>query len=52
MAYRASNSHARAKIGIGVIVGARSMVYGKLPNFTLAIGSPAEVVDEDIYWKA
>ena len=41
-----------AKIGIGVIVGARSMVYGKLPNFTLAIGSPAEVVDEDIYWKA
>lgn len=41
-----------AKIGVGVIVGARSMVSGKLPNFSLATGSPAEVVDEDIYWKA
>lgn len=41
-----------AKIGTGVIVGARSMVSGKLPNFTLASGSPAEVVDEDIFWKA
>lgn len=41
-----------AKIGVGVIVGARSMVRGKLPNFTLAIGSPAKVVDEDIFWKA
>lgn len=41
-----------SKIGVGVIVGARSMVSGKLPNFTLASGSPAEVVDEDIFWKA
>lgn len=41
-----------AKIGVGVIVGARAMVSGKLPNFTLATGSPAVVVDEDIYWKA
>ena len=40
-----------AKIGAGVIVGANSMVSGKIPNFTLVIGSPAEVVDEDIYWK-
>lgn len=40
-----------AKIGVGVIVGARSMVHGKLPNFTLASGMPAEVVDEDIFWK-
>lgn len=40
-----------AKIGTGVIVGARSMVSGKLPNFTLASGSPAEVVDEEIFWK-
>lgn len=40
-----------AKIGVGVIVGARSMVSGKLPNFTLASGTPAEVVDEDIFWK-
>ena len=41
-----------AKIGVGVLVGAGSMVQGKLPNFTLATGRPAEVVDEDIYWKA
>lgn len=40
-----------AKIGVGVIVGARSIVSGKLPNFTLASGSPAQVVDEEIYWK-
>lgn len=40
-----------ANIGVGVIVGARSVVSGKLPNFTLATGSPAEVVDEEIYWK-
>lgn len=40
-----------SKIGVGVIVGARSVVSGKLPNFTLASGSPAQVVDEEIYWK-
>lgn len=41
-----------AKIGVGVIVGARSMVSGNLPNFTLASGSPAQVVDEDVFWKS
>ena len=41
-----------SKIGVGVIVGARSMVSGKLPNFTLASGSPAVVVDEEVFWKA
>lgn len=41
-----------SKIGVGVIVGAGSMVSGKLPNFTLATGRPAVVVDEDIFWKA
>lgn len=40
-----------SNIGVGVIVGARSTVSGKLPNFTLATGTPAEVVDEEIYWK-
>ena len=40
-----------SKIGAGVIVGAGSIVQGKLPNFTLATGRPAIVVDEDIYWK-
>ena len=41
-----------SKIGVGVIVGAGSLVQGKLPNFTLATGRPAVVVDEDIFWKA
>lgn len=41
-----------AKIGTGVIIGAGSLVSGKLPNFTLATGRPAVVVDEDIFWKA
>lgn len=41
-----------SKIGVGVIVGAGSLVQGKLPNFTLATGRPAVVVDEDVFWKA
>lgn len=41
-----------SKIGVGVVVGAGSIVQGKLPNFTLATGRPAVVVDEDIFWKA
>lgn len=40
-----------AKIGVGAIVSAGSMVSGKLPNFTLSAGAPAKVVDENIYWK-
>ena len=41
-----------AKIGVGVIISARSLASGKFPNFTLVSGSPAEIVDEDISWKA
>lgn len=41
-----------AKLGAGVVVSANSVVYGKLPNFVLAKGDPAEIVDEDIYWKS
>ena len=41
-----------SKIGVGVIVGTGSTVSGKLPNFTLATGRPAVIVDEDIFWKA
>ncbi len=41
-----------SKIGSGVIVGAGSVVSGRLPNFTLATGSPAKIVDENIFWKA
>ena len=41
-----------AKIGVGVVVSANSVVYGKLPNFVLVKGDPATIVDEDVYWKA
>lgn len=41
-----------AKIGAGVIVSANSVVTGKVPNFVMVKGDPAEVVDEDVYWKS
>lgn len=40
------------KTGTGVVVSAGSLASGKYPNFTLVSGSPAVVVDEEIYWKA
>lgn len=40
-----------AKVGDGAIIGARSMVASHIPAFTMAYGVPAQVVDEDIYWK-
>lgn len=40
-----------AKLGTGVIVGARSFVRSSFPSFTMVMGHPAEVVDEDIYFK-
>lgn len=39
------------KIGDGAIVGARSLVIGNLPPHSMASGNPAEVIDEDVYWK-
>ena len=39
-----------AKIGMGSIIGARSLVAGEIPNFSLAIGSPAKVVKQDVCW--
>ena len=39
------------KLGTGVIVGAKSFVRSSIPSFTMAMGHPAEVVDEDIYFK-
>lgn len=41
-----------AKIGAGVVVSANSVVTGKVPNFVMVKGDPAEIVDEDIYWKS
>ncbi len=40
-----------AKIGAGVVVSANSVVTGKIPNFVMVKGDPAEIVDEDVYWK-
>ena len=42
---------AGTKLGTGVIVGAKSFVRSAIPSFTMAMGHPAEVVDEDIYFK-
>ena len=42
---------AGTKLGTGVIVGAKSFVRSSIPSFTVAMGHPAEVVDEDIYFK-
>lgn len=42
---------AGTKLGAGVIIGAKSFVRSSIPSFTMAMGHPAEVVDEDIYFK-
>ena len=33
-------------IGVGAVIGARSMVLKDVPAYTVAIGSPAKVVKE------
>lgn len=40
-----------AKIGDGVIVGAGSVVYGKVPPNSLVSGNPAKVVQTNTFWK-
>ncbi len=42
---------AGAKIGDGAIIGAQTLVTGHVAPFTLVSGNPAQVVDEDVYWK-
>lgn len=42
---------AGAKIGDGAIIGAKSLVMNHIPAFTMASGIPAQIVDEDVYWK-
>jgi acetyltransferase-like isoleucine patch superfamily enzyme/coenzyme F420-reducing hydrogenase beta subunit len=39
------------KIGDGAIVGAKSFVIRNVPAHTMVSGHPAEVVDEEVYWK-
>ena len=40
-----------AKLGDGVVVGAKAVVMGHFPSYTLLSGNPAQIVDKDIYWK-
>lgn len=42
---------AGAKIGDGAIIGAKALVASAVPAFTMVSGNPAQVVDEDVYWK-
>lgn len=42
---------AGGKVGDGAIVSAHSLVASHIPSFTLASGIPAQVVDEEVYWK-
>lgn len=42
---------AGVKIGDGAIIGAKAMVVGNVPAFTMVSGNPAQVVDEEVYWK-
>jgi acetyltransferase-like isoleucine patch superfamily enzyme len=40
-----------ARIGRGSVIGARSLVAGKIPNNCIAAGMPARVIREDISWS-
>ena len=40
-----------AKIGDGAIIGAKAVVSKYIPPFSLVAGNPAEIVEENIYWK-
>ena len=39
-----------AEIGDGCIIGSNSMVNGKIPANTMAVGMPAKVIRHDIKW--
>jgi acetyltransferase-like isoleucine patch superfamily enzyme len=39
-----------AKIRSGSIIGARSLVTGEIPRFSLATGSPAKVIKQNVSW--
>ena len=40
-----------AKIGQGAIIGAHAVVATHIKPFAMAIGNPAQVVDENVLWK-
>jgi acetyltransferase-like isoleucine patch superfamily enzyme/coenzyme F420-reducing hydrogenase beta subunit len=39
------------KLGPGVIISAKSLVNSSIPAFCMAMGNPAQVIDEDVYYK-
>ena len=39
------------KIGDGAIVGAQTLVTGKVPSFSLVSGNPMQIVYNNVYWK-
>ncbi len=39
------------KLGTGVIISAKSLVNSSMPSFCMAMGNPAQVVDEEVYFK-
>ena len=39
------------KIGDGAIIGAKSFVIKNVPQHAMASGHPAEIIDEDVFWK-
>lgn len=50
LGYR-STVYAGAVIGDGTVIGASSVVAGKLPNNCVAVGNPARVVRKDVFWQ-
>lgn len=39
------------KIGDGAIIGAKSLVVKNVAAYSMVSGNPAQVIEEDIYWK-
>ena len=42
---------AGARIGDGSVIGAYSVLAGKIPNNCVAAGNPCTVVKRDIFWS-
>ena len=42
---------AGTKLGTGVIVAAKSVVGMNAPSFSVVMGNPSNIIDENIYWK-
>ncbi len=40
-----------SKVGHDSIIGARSVVMGEIPNNSVAVGNPARVIKQNVFWK-